>query len=347
MTIPHGICLDLETTITSKIPDHIRPSGQKRFETRILEIGAVLWHNPCLTYRAIVNPIGKDIKIQNPKHLFQHLTRIYQHPTRTLNFWSRVLVKGKVLTRDMFQKPEDPEVWLVRQIDSRAKDFVRWHNDPSTGPAFVSEKDALHGLLSFSEKHRSTAWLAHNGHSFDYKVLHGCALRCQLDIPSNIEQFDTLKIFRKLMPGLKSYSQPIFFKQVLGRQYNAHIAIDDAKALSELCRHLATASPQTVTKPPKTNGRTRPGVSKITRKPMNLTFCHKTDVKPHLKKQISSKVISLRGIGPKTAAALAVMNIHHVGQLRAAYNKQGKEWLKNILPYGAKLKVIAKSIERL
>lgn len=348
MTIPNGVCLDLETTITHKIPDHIRPPGQKRYETRIIEIGAVLWHNPNLTYRAIVNPIGKNVKLNTSQDLFQHLRDIHQHPTRTLNFWSRVLVKGKVLTRDMFHQPEDPEVWLARRIDTRVKDFVRWHKYPKTGPTFVSEEKALRGLLSFTEKHTVNAWLAHNGHSFDYKVLQGCAMRCNMTIPKHIQTLDTLKIFRKVVPGLKSYSQPVFYKHVFDRHYNAHIAIDDARALSDLCRHLGHNTVQHISTTPAKNS-----IHVAKKKSMDLTFPIKSDrnvSSNHVriaKKKIGTKVTSLKGIGPKTAAALAVLNIVNVQQLCAAYKKNGKEWLKDILPYGARWRIISQSIETL
>ena len=55
--IPSGFCIDLETTIASKIPDDIRPPGKKRFETRIIEIGAVHWKDPNKKWGCIVNPL--------------------------------------------------------------------------------------------------------------------------------------------------------------------------------------------------------------------------------------------------------------------------------------------------
>ena len=86
---------------------------------------------------------------------------------------------------------------------------------------------------------------------------------------------------------------------------------------------------------------------------MDLTFPIKSDrnvSSNHVriaKKKIGTKVTSLKGIGPKTAAALAVLNIVNVQQLCAAYKKNGKEWLKDILPYGARWRIISQSIETL
>ena len=55
--IPVGFCVDLETTIAGRIPDNIRPRGKKRFETRIIEIGAVHCKDPQQQFKCLVNPI--------------------------------------------------------------------------------------------------------------------------------------------------------------------------------------------------------------------------------------------------------------------------------------------------
>ena len=362
--IPNGICLDLETTITLKIPDHIRRPGFKRYETRIIEIGAVLWQTPDTRYQALVNPICTSARIGTAKELFQHLKDMHQHPTRTLNFWSSVLVKRKSLTRAMLG--ESPEVWLARQVDSRAKTFVQWHNRPETGPSFVTEKEGLLGLLAFTKRHGLNTWLAHNGNSFDFKVLDGCAERHAVLIDSNIQKRDTLKIFRKQLPGHKSYSQPILYEKLFRQKYNAHVAIDDAIALSKLCEHCRAASsspkrpalktqrPALKTQRPALKTQ-RPALS--AKKKMNLTF-HKAptvsgrNVRPYTKAtgrksrlcKMTANVQKLRGVGPKTAAALSVVGIQTVQELRAQYDKGGGEWLQSILPYGVRWKVVAQSI---
>lgn len=328
MNIPPGLCIDLETTISSKVPDHIRPSGKKRYETRILEIGAVDWQHPQTTYRALVNPIPKDIPLHTTKDFFQHLQSTFQHPTRTINFWSKVLVKRKSLTRHMFSIEESPEVWLARQVDHRTKDFIRWHNDPSAGPSFVNEKDALAGLLRFSQTH--SVWMAHNGTSFDFKVLQGCAERHSMRIPTKIKQIDTLKLFRKRWPGHASYSQPILFQSLFQQKYNAHVAIDDAKALAKLCKHASSPSKKSSV-PKETHVKKK--------KPMELTFKTQQKRTPNNK-----SVLKLKGIGPKTAGALAAVHITTVSQLAEQYKKGGATWLRSILPYGARWKVISTSI---
>ena len=336
MSIPHGICVDLETTITSKIPNHIRPPGQKRFETRIIEIGAVDWKNPSRTYQALVNPIPSDIPLQTTKDFFQHLQDTHQHPTRTINFWSRVLVRRQSLTRHMFSVEESPEVWLARQVDHRTKDFIRWHNAPGTGPTFMTEKEAVTGLVRFTMEHPEPTWLAHNGASFDFKVLQGCAQRHSIRLPKQIKHVDTLKLFRKLLPGHKSYSQPNLFQALFQKKYNAHVAIDDAKALSTLVAHAAGHS----------KAAHKPRQAANTRKTMSIDFLTRTRTKPRRAAAPvkSASVLKLRGIGPKTAGALAAIQITMVSELVKQYKKGGSTWLKGILPYGARWKIIAQSI---
>jgi DNA polymerase III epsilon subunit-like protein len=89
--IPRGICIDLETTIAAKISDLIRPSGFKRFETRIIEIGACHWKDTSNRFMRLVNPV--TVPLTSGAALMQHLQDIHQKPVTSLNFWSRLLVK--------------------------------------------------------------------------------------------------------------------------------------------------------------------------------------------------------------------------------------------------------------
>ena len=177
----------------------------------------------------LVNPV--TVPLTSGAALMQHLQDIHQKPVPTLNFWSKVLVNRNSVDRTMFSKEEDPAVWLVRNPERRAEDFVRWFNG-AHGPEFVSETDALRDLLAWTGDH---PWLAHNGNSFDFKVLQGCAERTGLPITDTIKFHDTLKLFRKHIPGHKSYSQPKIYEAIFSEKYNAHVAIDDSLALARLC----------------------------------------------------------------------------------------------------------------
>ena len=375
--LPQGFCLDLETTLAGRIPDSVRPPGEKRYETRIIEIGLAAWHNPSLTWGVLVNPLDTTRKIESSRDLFEYLISIHQNPTRTLNFWSKVLVNRNALSEHMFAAPQTPRQWFDRGIQHKANDFVRWHNDPSLGPPFVSEKQALLDLMRVTRKHNQSAWLAHNGKSFDFKVLKGASMRTGVVLDDDIQRVDTLRHFRKSLPGHKSYSQPILYKNIFKRAYNAHVAIDDAKALAELCHHvhLRTTPTKAVASPPTTPGAsspTKPDAGHLTparrrqmrttaiRKKMNLTFrpvvpkypgeplkrstpkCPRTP----LKRRVCPRgpVTQLRGVGTSTQGALRVLGIASVQAFVHAYQQHDEEWLRNILPAGVHWRRVAQSL---
>jgi len=383
--IPRGICIDLETTITAKISDAIRATGSKRFETRIIEIGACHWRDTSRRFMRLVNPIS--VPVVSGAALMQHLKDIHQKPVPTLNFWSKVLVKRKSVDRTMFSKEEDPAVWLARKPEYRAEDFAKWFNG-APGPDFVSETAALRDLLAWTG---NNDWLAHNGNSFDFKVLQGCAERTGMPLPSTIRFHDTLKLFRKLIPGHQSYSQPKIYEKIFSEKYNAHVAIDDSLALARLCvycnkrgknalnsssvRDQGFAEHSTrrsrnglkkirksmdLTFPNKDSSvrdqgfaehstrRSRNGLKKI-RKSMDLTFPNKDSQKQTpAKKPLSKKVntiAQLDGIGPKSCKALASHNINSLDELFLRCKTEGYEWLKEILPYGVQWRRISRSIQ--
>ena len=370
--IPNGICVDLETTIAGKIPDTVRPKGQKRYETRILEVGAVLWRDPTQTFGCVVNPVPLETPLQSSRDLFQWLRSIYQKPEVTINFWSRVLVHRDSLTPDMFRRKEEPLVWLGRTAQNKALDFVHWHNHPSDGPNFVTESQALKGLLAFGA---GRAWLAHNGKSFDYKVLEGCAQRTGFPIPVSVKQHDTLHLFRKLLPGHKSYSQPRLYSALFGQKYNAHVAIDDAKALAQLCRHVVlaeTPTPKALTKAPTKTTATAKATTALfgqaqahfssppcPRVPMELTFQVRrptsTPLPPltpprvgpapvRLARGLPQTLRQIKGIGPKSVAALEALSITTVDGLKEQVDLHGAEWIRDNLPFGVNWRVVSRTI---
>ena len=331
-----GFCVDLETTIASKVPDTVRPKGQKRFETRIIEVGAVHVSDITRKWGCLVNPLSRDVRLKTPEDLFGVLRGMYQRPDATINFWSKVLVQRRSVTSAMFLKDEPPEVWLNRTTTNRAKDFVRWHNRPELGPTFVTEAEALRGLLKFTRQ--EPTWYAHNGRSFDFKILKGCGLRT--GIVYTVEEIDTLREFRKRLPGHKSYSQPILYRKLFQRGYNAHVAIDDAVALSELCAFVhAQKTPARDTPAPRDTP-ARSLLLPVTRikKAMRLTFVKKASGKEN------KPVTALRGIGPKTSQALSRENIFTCAQLKAHFDTHGVEWLRKAVPKGVRWRVVAHSL---
>jgi len=354
-----GICLDLETTIAGKCGHRI--PGTKRYETRITEIGCVNWQNTEETFGCLVNPVPSDVKLENGKSLINWLKDNYQKPAPTINFWGKVLTNRGSLTSKMFINPEPPEIWNRMTAINKANDFARWHNNPGIGPHMLTEKEALQKLIEFTA---GRPWIAHNGNSFDYKVLQGAALRTNVVIP-NIVKHDSLKIFRKMIPGYKSYSQPKLYSAIFKRDYNAHVAIADARALAELCRYVANK--QSTNKVPRGTPATTPKKAPK-KKPMDLTFVKNSvkqiyvepkqyvknvqklyvEPKQYAKKNYNkiSKLIQIRGIGPKSIAAMATVGVLTILQLKEKV-KTDRNWLKNTLPFGTKHNKIYKELEKL
>jgi DNA polymerase III epsilon subunit-like protein len=346
-----GICLDLETTIAGKCGH--RAPGTKRYETRITEIGCVNWEDSEETFGCLVNPVPANVKLENGKSLMNWLKDNYQKPAPTVNFWAKVLTNRGSLTSKMFINQEPPEIWNRTTTLNKANDFARWHNNPGIGPHMLTEKEALQKLIAFTGERR--AWIAHNGNSFDYKVLQGASLRTGVAIPNTIVKHDSLRIFRKMIPGYKSYSQPKLYSAIFKRDYNAHVAIADAKALTELCRYVANKQstnkvPQTIGTPMTTLQGTPMTPKKAPKKkPMDLQFgTQKTLQKTYAKKNYNkiTKLIQIRGIGPKSVAMLSTVGVFTILQLKEKV-KADRSWLKNTLPFGVSHNKVYKELEKL
>lgn len=346
---PRGICLDLETTIAGKCGH--RAPGTKRYETRITEIGCVNWQNTAETFSYLVNPIPSDVKLENGKSLMNWLKDNYQKAAPTVNFWAKVLTNRGSLSKEMFEDPEPPEIWNRTTTLNKANDFARWHNNPEIGPPMLTEKEALLKLIAFTA---GRPWIAHNGNSFDYKVLQGCALRTGVAIPDTIKKHDSLRIFRKMIPGYKSYSQPKLYSAIFKRDYNAHVAIDDAKALAELCQYVANKqSPNKHSQgtPIKVLQGTPATPKRPKMKPMDLQFgtkktLQKTYVKKNYTTQKITKLIQIKGLGPKSIAALSTVGVFTILQLKQRV-KADRNWLKDTLPFGVSHNKVYKELEKL
>ena len=345
MSIPEGICVDLETSFTSRIPDNVRPKGKKRLETRLLEIGATCWHKRAPEYRALVNPLA-GIEMKTPADMFAAFRKMHQRPDATINFWSRVLAhRENTLTSDMCRclnnKPMNPHIWERCTVENKAKDFIRWFNEPELGPDFKTEKEALNGLLQYTEKCGESTWLAHNGKSFDFKILEGAAERSGTSI-SSIEQVDTIRIFKKEFDLKKklgvtklSYSQPKLYESLGLGAYNAHVAIDDARALAKICQFLTSQEEG------KTKSTTlRQPITATLRQPTTATLRQPTTKSANLNKP----VIRLKGIGPKSRDTLARYNIRTISELNQQFNSKGVDWLRRTLPRGVRWRMVTHSL---
>jgi|TARA_B110000971_G_scaffold220973_1_gene266310 predicted flap endonuclease-1-like 5' DNA nuclease len=327
MSIPEGICVDLETTLSGRVPDTVRPKGQKRLETRVLEIGASCWHKKVPDYQVLVNPLH-GMCLETPEDMFAALRDMHQRPDATIGFWAKVLARrAKTLTPAMLNGMA-PEIWERCTVKNKARDFLRWFNG-GKGPEFKPEGEALAGLLEYTRKCGETTWLAHNGRSFDFKILQGVAERNGLTI-DHVQQADTLHIFRKIDLQVQSYSQPKLYASLGLGVYNAHVAIDDARALAKICQHVSSKGPA---KP--THGLAVP-VQKAPAKPTGPPY-----QKPAQKAMM---VMDIKGIGPKSRDALLRLGIRTTSQLKAHYDQKGVDWLRRALPRGVRWRVVCQSL---
>lgn len=98
--------------------------------------------------------------------------------------------------------------------------------------------EALTDFITFLSKYPSKPILVgHNIKRFDCHVLYYSLKANQMwnEFSSHVCGFvDTLELFKKIMPGLPSYSQTSLVSHILGENYCAHNAVDDTRALFKL-----------------------------------------------------------------------------------------------------------------
>ena len=123
-------------------------------------------------------------------------------------------------------------------------------------------------------------WVAHNGKAFDNKIIRAHLNR--YTIKANIDFRDSLPEIRKLK--LPSHSLGYVYKHLFKHPFRAHHALDDAKALQRVCKHLKL-----------------------------------------FQKASSTKLTTLKGVGPKTEEVLKKAGILSVEDLSAWFLK-GETW---------------------
>ena len=254
---------DLESTFLRR--------GFKRPDTLIIEIAlygkSVPDKKRLAAFQRLVNPLkcydtGEDV--------IESLHAAGQSPERTLNFWVKLLIEKKFINS------------AARRLDhhGKANEIAKVLNDKKD--MFVHPKDALTAAIEFGKGHH---WVAHNGRSFDEKIIRGTCARETVTIEDVIFS-DSLPIFRKHLPDQPSYSQPILFKTMfVGQKYHAHHAEDDARALH---RMLSTILCEENAKDILKDGYT--GTKKSRRR---------------VAKKTNSDLEDIKYVGPKSVAAFA------------------------------------------
>lgn len=102
---------------------------------------------------------------------------------------------------------------------------------------FVRIKTALEDFLEWLEKFPTVVIVAHNGRTFDFRVLCRGFRSCGLQerFCSKVSAFcDSLTLFRQKFPKLDKYKQEFLAQHFCGQTYNAHNALDDVIMLDEI-----------------------------------------------------------------------------------------------------------------
>jgi len=287
---------DLETTFLQK--------KQKRPVTRMLEI-ALKKSN--LSFQRLINPCNK---YNTGNDVIQSLDEMKQHPESTLRFWTKLLIEKHALPSnlkraDVFKQADEISKLLLRSDIARkntgkyttddwlyalenhhdkvsvAQKFLDNYiiDEPAKSLKFVTTKEALTDALKFGQEHM---WIAHNGKSFDMPIIIGNCKRNELTCDS-IEFQDSLHMLRNKL-DMDSYSQPNIYRNLFGTGYKAHHALHDCEALETILNHVAEKEKTTV---------------------LDLFKVKKLPIKIKCK----SDLISIRGVGPKTAIKFKNMGI--------------------------------------
>ena len=180
--------------------------GYKRKDTQLFEIGMVYGRK---TFQCMVNPVGD-------KPPMRTLESLGQHPAKPIRFWTKLLSEKGYLNTAVRRLPPEEQSQRIAKV-------IR-HED------FLTPEDAIRRAHAFG---KGKLWIAHNGKSFDEKIICGHLKRFQ--IVHNIQFEDSLHILRKLI-DLPSYSQPKVYKALFKTTYKAHHALEDARALQRICK---------------------------------------------------------------------------------------------------------------
>lgn len=237
------LCYDLEACFVQK--------GCKRGETKILEVA---FKTENLSYQCLVNPLKH---YQSGKEVIQSLDSMKQHVDNTLNFWTKLLIGKKALPSSLKRKPSIEKAKQISMLlkrsdvamqynkhvannmmqalarhdddEEKAKNDIR-KNEDSFDQLFYTPDEAIKGMLK--EAKGIDIWVAHNGKSFDEKVLRGH----DHDF-DHVIFVDSLHLLKYLVPGMPSYSQPLLYQQLFTKKYFAHHALEDSIALHKIMNH--------------------------------------------------------------------------------------------------------------
>lgn len=171
---------------------------------------------------------------------------------------------------------------------------------------FTPARQAIAEFIAFvyNRDVRCPPIVAHSGTSFDHNVLRHHCLRLKLPLLEPKRMLDSIPVAKRCVPGLKSYSLSALHETVFGEKFDlAHHAMADVHALVRIMRHFAQqhrVPVHALWSTPRAGGDT--------------------------------PLVALRGVGPKTAAALRDAG-YDMATLRAAVLQQSE------VPPGIKARV--------
>ena len=238
---------DLETCFIQR--------GFTRPVTRMLEIGI---YNKDKQFQRMINPC---MHYDSGDEIIYSLNQMNQNPEPTIRFWTKLLIgKGALKTNvkrmdyeqqadhisvllkrsDIAIHKKNPQDWLFaletfNDIDKAAKFLDEKKAEKPKSLLFFDVAEVLQEAVEFVGK---ATLVAHNGKSFDEKIVRGNAERENIDI-SKVTFKDSLPMFKTYLKDQPSYSLPILYKSVLKSTYKAHHALDDSIALYELIENVA------------------------------------------------------------------------------------------------------------
>ena len=231
-----------------------------------------------------------------------------QNPEKSLRFWTKLLVEKRHLKshfkRAEYEKQADAISILLQRSDKAkenkgeyssnqwlyalennkedvklAKKYLdEYEVDGTKGPLFYDTKSTLEEALNIGI---GRTWVAHNGRSFDEKIVRGNCDR--LGIKINVDFEDSLPMFRRTITS-DSYSQPLLYRGIFGKGYKAHHALSDAIALYELLEYVSDKE--------------------------NLTFEKLFEVQKAPNKKYTSDLGSIVGVGQKSIEKFKKGGIH-------------------------------------
>ena len=252
---------DLETTFLRK--------GFKRKDTLIIEI-ALHGKNKKESFQRLVNPLKK---YATGLEVIESLNETGQSPDKSINFWVKLLSQKKMMNTSVKRKSVADKAELLAKLLCGSEKFI------------TTEK-ALTEAIEWGKDHK---WIAHNGTSFDSKIVKGNAKR--EDIELSIDFADSLPFFRHYMKDEPSYSQPILYKSMFKGKYMAHHALEDAKALHKMLLKCGDNVIDMFDQLPK-----------------------KTKTKKYIK--MDSDLIDIKGVGPKSVQVFHTKDIHSKEDLK-------------------------------